>query len=210
MKRISVLLFFLTLGKVCLAERTPGTIIFGKNDQEEVVFDLPVALNAINYFKLQEKVKYTDSFGIKKTLRPEQAKEIVFNFNGEEIKMISIPKSGDISLGRAFSSSTSFFLKLEIAGKMCLYYYEYREYKQTGFGGTTSGAPTSTGYFAYVDKFLLQKKDGPLKWPRELSFRKDLMEYFSDCPELATKIDKKEFKKDHLIEIVRFYNSYCK
>lgn len=206
-KRIVLLLFFLTLGKVSLAERTPGIIIFGKNDQEEVVFDLPVALNAINYFKLQEKVKYTDSFGEKKTLRPEQAKELVFNFNGEEIRMISIPKSGDLSLGRLLSSSTSIFLKLEVTGNMRLFYYEY---KQMNFGVASPAGSGSNGYFAYEDKYILQKNDGPLKWPKEISFRKDMIEYFSDCPELVAKIERKEFKRDHLIEIVRFYNSYCR
>lgn len=193
----------------CLAtEKTPGTIIYPDKDKEEVIFELPLLLfGDLNYIKLQEKVKYTDSFGAKKLLRPEQVKEIVFTYKGERIRMISIPKSGDLMLGSIFSASTSIFLKLEEEGSLSLFKYEY---KQSSPGSMSPGGGMTGGYSYNVDKHLLLKTGGTMKWPRDLSFRKDMIEYFSDCPELSAKIDKKEFKKDHLIEIVRFYNSYYK
>ncbi|WP_047545187.1 hypothetical protein [Psychroserpens sp. Hel_I_66] len=41
------------------------------------------------------------------------------------------------------------------------------------------------------------------------SFRKRAMEYFEDCPVLKAKIEKKEFVKEDLQDIVNFYNSSC-
>jgi hypothetical protein len=200
-----IFLLYLTACYNALAERTAGTIIFSEDNQEEVVFDLPVSLlGSLNYVRLQEKVKYYDSFGKKKLLRPEQAKEITFVFLGEDIRMISIPKSGDLSLGSVLSSSENIFLKLEVEGPMRMFYYEYRE----STPGMTGSMTTGVSYIE--DKFLFQKNGGSIKWPRNLSFRKDMIQYFSDCPELATKIDKKEFGKKDMLEITRFYNSYCR
>ncbi|TCK64999.1 hypothetical protein DFQ05_2211 [Winogradskyella wandonensis] len=40
-------------------------------------------------------------------------------------------------------------------------------------------------------------------------FRKEAMNYFSDCTDLVEKIESKELKREDIIEIVQFYNTKC-
>lgn len=42
------------------------------------------------------------------------------------------------------------------------------------------------------------------------NFREAASDYFKDCPPLVEKIQQKTFKKRHLKEIVRFYNTECR
>lgn len=42
-----------------------------------------------NYKKLQYKVKYVDSLGVKKVLKPEDALEIRFVYDSVEVRMVS-------------------------------------------------------------------------------------------------------------------------
>ncbi len=69
---------------------------------------------------------------------------------------------------------------------------------------------TTGGYYYSVEKYILQKGDGELKRTKGLNFRKDMVEYFSDCPELSKRIDNKEFRNNDLESIVRFYNNKCR
>lgn len=41
------------------------------------------------------------------------------------------------------------------------------------------------------------------------SFKKFINSYFTDCPAIINKVEKKEFKKENYEEIVEFYNSNC-
>jgi hypothetical protein len=43
-----------------------------------------------------------------------------------------------------------------------------------------------------------------------MSFRKDMAEYFRECPELTRMIEEREFRKGELESIVTFYNTRCK
>ncbi|WP_157363848.1 hypothetical protein [Alkaliflexus imshenetskii] len=55
----------------------------------------------------------------------------------------------------------------------------------------------------------MQKGTGRLKQPKELSFKKDMMEYFSDYAALVEKIENRELRARDIKTIVRFYNSNC-
>jgi hypothetical protein len=204
MKNSLVVVFLIGLAGFTYAEKVEGMIFYPDGDKEEVIFDLPVVAGKINYFKLQEKVKFSDSFGEVKVLRPEKVKELRFTFNDEKIRMISLNKS-DYVPGSPISSSENIFLKLEVKGNLSLFYYEGTELRNTQIGS----------YYSFIDNYILKKEDGSLL-SSNLStrttnqFRKIMMEYFSDCPELVTKIEKKEFERQHIREIVGFYNSYCK
>ncbi|HSA05027.1 MAG TPA: hypothetical protein P5145_05495 [Tenuifilaceae bacterium] len=188
------------------AEKIQGQI-FLKTDTLNVTLDIPIKFlsQEINYTKLQKKVKYYDSNGNKVTLYPHQAIEIKFKYDYENVRMISVPRNGD--LASVFDSEPNIFLKLEIDGKLRMYCYYYYQHSP---GGMNAATGTMSGGASYsTDKYLLQKENGTIKWPKNLSFRKDMIQYFSDCPELAGKIEKKEFKKDDLDSIVRYYNSNC-
>lgn len=60
-----------------------------------------------------------------------------------------------------------------------------------------------------LERFVLQKGEGDLKRPKGLTFKKDMADYFSDCPALIEKIESKDFRKNDLEFVVRFYNSNC-
>ena len=85
-----------------------------------------------------------------------------------------------------------------------------------GYGTPVILAPTSAmgvtvaGTYTFdVENYILQKEDGELKRIKSLTFKKDMIEYFSDCPKLIEKIDNKEFSKQDIKAISAFYNSDC-
>jgi hypothetical protein len=202
-----ILCTIITLSSLA-AKKIPGTIIFRIGEEKEVTFEIPtVLMGSINYIKLQEKVRYFDAAGKRVVLKPDQAKEILFSYEGENIRMISIPRSGNLMTGSIFSSSMNIFLKLEAEGKLRVFYFEYRQSSpgMMGPNGMMTGGVSSKN-----DRYLFQKNGGSLKQPRGLAFRKDMLEYFSDCPKLAEQIDKKEFGRDDMLAIAKFYNSSCK
>ena len=201
-----ILITFLLLNYLTLsARKIEGTIIFEK-DTIDVTFKIPIKFfeQEPNYEKLQYKVKYYDSKGNKVVLKPDQAKEIRFNDGFEDVRMLS--RVNSLDLGNIFSLSTHIFLKLEIDGKLKMFSYYYTQHSAGMYNGTTG---TMTGGYSYsVEKYILQKKGQELKRPKGLFFRKDMAEYFSDCPELSKKIKEKDFHKD-VGRIVQYYNSHC-
>lgn len=182
--------------------------IFYKNDSVNVTMEIPVKLfsKKPKYEKLQYKVKYYDSLGLIQVIKPFDAEEIRFSYEDEKVRMLS--RKNTLGLGKTFSMSSKIFLKLEIDGDLKLFncYYTQKTYgSYNTMTGMTVGGPTYK-----MEKFLLQKGDEELMRPYPLTFRKDLIQYFNDCPELSKKIEDKEFNINDLESIVRFYNLNCK
>jgi len=191
MRKLFIVLFFVTsITLSSNADEMKGIIVY-KNDTVSVTFDIPINVftGDIHYRKVQEKVKFIDSSGKKQVLRPSDAKEIILDYNGKKIRMVSVFKPNtDIS------QNDKIFLTIVIDDYLKMYCYHYYQ------GGQYGGPSTA---------YLLQKGDSLLKWPKNVFFRKDMVEYFSDCKELAEKIENKEYKDDNIEEIVKFYNSKC-
>ncbi len=188
------------------ARKMEGKIIY-QTDTVDVVFNIPVKLfsGEPNFQRLQYKVKYYNKAGKQQALKPHEAIEIQFKFGNENIRMLS----RDYSMGmmNPFSFQDRIFLKLDIDGELKLFNYYYTS--QTP--GTVNASGVMTGGLSYSDDhYLLQKGDGEIKSPRGLAFKKDMAEYFSDCPALVEKIQDKEFRKKDLEFIVQFYNTICK
>jgi hypothetical protein len=188
------------------AKKVEGKIVFA-NETLDVVFNIPINIleDAPNYEKIQLKVKYYDASGEKWTLRPEDAQEIQFTYGQEHVRMISV--SNAIGLGGAFVSSPKIFLKLEIDGHLKLFAYFYTQ-STPGMANPATGIMTG-GYSFRLDRYILQKGEGQLKKVKSASFKRDISEYLSDCPMLVQKIENKEFKKDDIESVVRFYNADC-
>ena len=188
------------------AKKIEGKIIF-KNDTLDVTLKIPFKFitQEPNYQKLQAKVKYYDSDGNKVVLKPDDAKEIQFNYGNGNVRMLS--RNNSLYLGNIFFPSTNIFLKIEIDGKLKLFNYYYTQSSGGMYNGATG---TMTGGYSYsVESYILQKGESELKRTKGLMFRKDMVEYFEDCPELAKKIQEKEFRKDDMQAIVKFYNNKC-
>lgn len=187
------------------AKRIKGEIFY-ENDTISVTLKIPMKLftNEPNYETLQNKVKYFDSSGIKKILKPDQAKEVRFDYEAENIRMISSINS--LKLGNVFSNNSNIFLKLEIDGPIKLFNYYYSQTSPGMYDGPNG--MVSVGFTFNVEKYVLQKGNGELKRHKGLTFRKDMMEHFKDCPELLKKIENKEFRKNDIESIVEYYNTY--
>ncbi|MEO7990788.1 MAG: hypothetical protein ABI663_14665 [Chryseolinea sp.] len=179
-----------------------GTII-SKGQSNDVMFEIKLAASMPgepNFEQLQHKIKYYDESGKKQTLGPEDADEIRFRYGGEEIRMISCANTPDTEA--FFSSSTRIFLKLQIDGPLRLYQFYAKQ-------GTAPNYPGGTGmtYMAY--SFIFQKGNGPLKQPVNLGFKKDMLEYFSDCPALRERIESKDLWKEDMEAMTTYYNQKC-
>lgn len=208
MRRISILIAIGLIFTFKLEGKKIEGKIFFENDTIDVTFNIPIKFftQEPNFEKLQYKVKYFDSTGIKIVLRPDNAKEIQFKYEDENVRMLS--RYNSLGLGNIFSMSTNIFLKLEIDGELKLFSYYYTQ-RSAGTYNASTGMMTG-GYSYSVERYILQKGNGELKRPKGLTFKKDMLEYFSDCPKLVEKIESKDFRKDDLESIVRFYNSNCR
>lgn len=203
------LIFITVIGLIFIfkleAKKIEGQIFY-KNDTVYVTMNIPVKFftQKPNYKKLQYKIKYFDSLGVKKVLRPDDAEEVRFTYLYEKVRMLS--RTNTLGLGNIFSMSSNIFLRIEIDGDLKLFTYYYTQSYQ--MNNTSIGM--SRGVFFYSEeKSILQKGDGELKRPKGLRFRKDMIQYFNDCPELSKKIEVKVFRKSDLDSIVRFYNRSC-
>jgi hypothetical protein len=99
------------------------------------------------------------------------------------------------------------FLKLEIDGKLKLFKYYFTENSPVMYNSSKN--VTTGGYSFTADRYILQKSDEEIFMPRDLTFRKDMMKYFQNCPELFLKIENKEYRKKDLKIVVCYYNSNC-
>jgi hypothetical protein len=193
------------------ARQVKGTIIF-ENDTLNTMLKIPVygIAGPPNYLKIQYKIKYYDENQAIKTLRPENAKEVRFTFKGEKIRMLSKSNANGIG-GFSLTSSTGIFLKvveLEVEGQVKLFNVYITEVGPAVIIGTGGASPGSSANMS--KKYVLEKTNGKLFRVRSLSFKRDMMTYFSDCPTLVEKIKKKEFRMRDLKMIVEFYNDRCK
>ncbi len=198
----SILIGFISVLTIinCEARKIPGEIIT-KEDTLHVTFEIPISSGEINYGNLQRRVKYTDSEGVKTTLKPNQVVELHFNFKGEAIRMISAPiKFADNIL------LDSAFLKLAVDGNLKLYHYYYRTTDNSGF---TTAFGITVGPDKYQIISILQKPQGELKVPNGMRFRADMTTYFSDCPALVEMIEEKYFNQKDIFLIVTYYNKSC-
>lgn len=200
MKKIFLFLILLvTLFANVIAKKIEGTIIFENGTKRTVILKIPFRLlsGRADYQRLQNRVKFFDN-GEKMVLKPGEASEFSFSYRNEIVRMVSVPNSG---LEGLFAKNNAIFLKLEMDGALRLYrFYATRTAAGGGYGAT---------YSYQTEDYYLQKKGEALKRPKGLLFRKDMEEYFSDCPSVADKIKDKDFKRRDLEAIVMYYNKNC-
>ena len=188
------------------AIKKEGKILY-ENDTIDVIFEIPLRLfsQEPNYKKIQYKITYFDSRGGKKVLKPGDAREIRFSHENDQIRMLS--RNNTLGIEDIYSFKSDIFLKLELDGELRLFMY-YTTNTVPGVYNGSSGT-ISGGYTENIEKYVFQKGNGELKRPKSISFKNDMVEYFSDCPKLSQKIDNQEFGKKDIKAIVSFYNSNC-
>lgn len=105
-----------------------------------------------------------------------------------------------------------------VEGYVGLFFIEQQIYS-TGYGaglGVNGNAGQSFGGNFYTYKKLFLKKEGEKEAihldtnsPFKKNFESAAAAYFKDCPQLVDKIQKREYTKKQLKEIVEFYNNHC-
>lgn len=187
------------------AKKVPGTIV-SKGKSRDVTFEIKVPLlsDEPSFEGLQKKIRYYDEAGKKQTLRPEDADEITFEYEGEIIRMISCINNNGGNL--ALSMYKVLFLRIIIDGPLRLYRFYYTQSSGGGFG--TGGMYTAPMTFT-VNNFVFQKGNGALTQPRSLRWKKDMIEYLNDCPALSSLIESKDLTRSEVEAIVKYYNANC-
>jgi hypothetical protein len=98
------------------------------------------------------------------------------------------------------------FLHLEVDGDLKLFNY----YGSNSCYDCPNTLRDSTGRIFYEEKCILQKGDGELVRVRPNTFRAEMPQYFSDCTEIAQKIEDEKLLIYDLPTIVEDYNKNCK
>jgi len=207
MKKILFVLIGLFILTTAVARKIPGTIIYKTGGAIDVVFNVPFKFLSSNpnYERMQYRIVYYDASNKKMVLKPGEAEEIRFAFGGQEIIMLSRPNT--LGAGSLFSNVNYIFLRLQIDGKMKLFNYYFSQSSPGMYSPATGGM--GVGHTYTVENYVLQKEDGALVQPRGLTFRKDMTEYFRDCPELVNRIQERELRRGDLEIIVMEYNKKC-
>jgi predicted Zn-ribbon and HTH transcriptional regulator len=188
------------------AKRVEGKIIFD-NDTVDVTFNIPFTLlgNQPDFQRLQKKVKYYDASGNRKVLKPDQAREIQFSYDSQQVRMLSRAYKG---AGSIFSITKTQFIKLEVDGEVKMFaYYDTRP--SAGTIHNSLGKTIPAGGVRQVKVELMQKQEGELKRLKTFTFRQDMITFFNDCPQLSQKIESREFRRMDLASIITFYNTSC-
>ena len=104
-----------------------------------------------------------------------------------------------LSVGNSVESLLRYyFLKLVDNGAPLKLFIFYDE--------TTSDDGMNTDF---VERYFVQKDNRELILIGGLNFRKTMLEIVGDCPDVAQKIESKEWRKRDLVQIIRFYNNEC-
>ena len=201
MKRLSLIIiavFTLTINAE--ARKTAGQIIF--HDRTiEVIFAIPrnFLSKEPSYEQLQYRIKYTDHNNQKNVLRPNDALEIRFHHKNEEIRMLS--RYNPLEMKETF-------LKLETDGSLKLFTYFVTEKSQKMH--TLPEDHIKEEHTFHHEHFFLQKDTEELRRVKHLNFKRDLAQYLDDCPDLAGKIETRDFQRKDLQSIVQYYNMNCR
>lgn len=197
MPKFFLYLFMAVFGfSTAAAKKLDGYFIDRNGKKIEAVFNIPFGLLAStpNFERLQFKVRCTDIHNVRITLRPDEILEFGFVYRNETFRMLSRPDK--LGLQTLFSSSKNIFLRLMLDGDLKLFHYYYKQY-----AGTTGGYYTA-------ENFVLEKNNELMR-PRALSFKKDMSAFLANCPDVAQRIEEKEFKRRDIEIIVMEYNRTC-
>ncbi|QXP79729.1 MULTISPECIES: hypothetical protein [Winogradskyella] len=216
---IYTLLFLLFCSNFTFAQyRWTDAVVYLKN--EKVLTGLgaiPMMSDGINLKKEQLKFK-TDK---KSKYKPEEIDSIVFTItykervNGNRIEKTRVETYIPIYLNNRQTKMG--FAEILVDGALKLVGRTVSVQSGGGFM-PTAGAPNMApiyhpGYMGSHNQVLILRDGETPEIFNQVSltksFRKRAMEYFEDCPVLKTKIETKEFKKEDLQDIIRFYNSNC-
>jgi hypothetical protein len=179
-----------------------GYYITNSGDTVRITLEVPldIILQKPEIEKMQIAIRYYDSKGEKRKLNPEMVREVSFNYNEYNYRMLS--RYDNLNLTGSYSKNNYIFLLIIKDGPLKLFYF-YKKGPEPGSGGY---GPS----YAHTDALsILQKEDDAL-FKVTNSFKKEMCAYLNDCPALAIKIENKIYKSRDIIQIVDEYNGSCR
>jgi hypothetical protein len=173
------------------------TLIIRNKDTLEVNSKIPID------FSVEDKLKYYNENGEKIILRYSEVDEIqIINAEGRITRMIRHINPFQVPCD--WCEPQYFFLRLLIDGEMKLLQQNVSSSAVgSGINGTSNLGNYNKSYLYY------QKGEEEIFIPNDILFKREMIEYLSECEELVNKIKTKEYKKRDAFKIVEFYNSYC-
>jgi hypothetical protein len=186
------------------ARKLKGYVIYNNQEKVEVLMTVPFIKfsDKPDYLKMQTEVtclQHNKSI----VVHPENALEISFTLDDEPIRMLSV--ENDLQLPG--KKTERVFIKLEVDGAIRLF-RSYEVSSTPGMYNSPTGLTTGRNSRTY-DRYVLQRNSGSLTRLEGTSFKKDAVEFFQGCPDIVSRIEEKELKKEDLKRIVREFNSTC-
>ena len=200
---VSIILLFISFG-AWSNHQVPGVVVFS-HETISVTFDVPTVIftGEWDFSRLQNKAYYYDSTGSKHFVKPKDALELHFFIgDSDTIRMISI-----VHKGRA----TRAFAQIVREGKVNVYSMQVAPNNfNTGsptFGSSGVQTHGNVSYNGYV--LVKRSSSGPDVKAQRLMFRKEMIEFFNDCPEVVKEIEEQELTNTELPIVIDFYYQFC-
>jgi len=156
-----------------------------------------------DYPRMQRIMRYTDNQGKKKKINPDDAQELVFTFEYQKIRMISVRLLGPELTGTRF-------LRLMEDGKMRLFIYYRGSKEPMNLGGATPSAYAMRGEASFSSNFYVIQNEGVTTIVVNQHTTLDILKScFRGCESIVDRFNSKEFSYHEIPDMVRFYNLNC-
>lgn len=185
---------------------TKGELVLKNGDTLKGQIELPMISKNIIAFNGKEKVKYRKDRKSKKVDYDEtQVEKVIFRNSDTEIAFFEYIQT---------SKNTKGLFKVISSGKTTLYARSVSiTYSTPMFMAGPNGGTFNHWNYSFSDfnEFYVLREDeetaSPLITARlSSSFKKRAMEYFADCPDLVSKLDKKIYIEEDIKVVVVEYN----
>lgn len=197
---IVFLLFWLT--SVAKPKRAEGYIITLDQDTVYGSFKLKTDKDKkLIYAKTQEKISFYDPDGKKTIYYPEEISLFYFYYDFETLTFKSVPY---------FKNGRLFMKVISESGNLHLYQFFPDSEKRLASVYELAEFTYSSGGLAEKFFFYIIKPDGEILLMGKHTPKRRIKAFFNDYPELAEKIDSREYNYSDVYKMVREYNTWKK
>jgi hypothetical protein len=208
--RFYYLITFFTAAFSIQAERLKGIIVLNNNDTIHAEIDANVTFLSkfIDLEAMQYSIHYFNSSNIEKKISPLEAKEVMFKFKEENIRMISVNNISHIDSSYILPSPQlkKIFLKILVDGKLKLMDFLNTQSLGASYNSNTKSLSNSS---INRDSYVIQKENGDIAKLKNFGFKNQMISYVSDCPYLVQKLNDKILKRENIEFIILHYNTNC-
>lgn len=203
------------------AQSTKVKVVYSNLDSTHCNCNIPLNLvtNKIAFEELQKKLDCFDTLGNKIKILPKGTKEISFSHDCKPYRMLSVPTiskevfydaNHNVNL---IESKPEIFLLLVEDGKLQMFKYfkEIVIVQPNALYLKPNYQQEELFTSIKIEEKILFKRQTEIfnAFNEDKNFNDYMSFYFSDCPALSNKIESKEFNKEQINEIVKYYNSQC-